>query len=360
MALGQDFSKVWRVSNSGNCAWEPDFALAYVNGNRAEARMGGQPVLVGRRVLPGEVIDLTAYLRAPQTYGTFQGFWQMRDSAGQYFGEVVWVGIQVPDPNPPPPPPPATINPNLRADTNYVNAGQCTNIRWDVDNVSAVYFIDGGNVQGVGGHDTRSVCPYQTTTYTLRVVANGGASSDFPITINVGGGGNAPYSINFWADRTDIDRGQCTTLRWDVQNVNAVYLDNEGVPGVSSREVCPGSSHTYKLKVVKRDGGVGRARGAHQCQDVQPQQNNPKIEEFSVNTNQIRIGQCVNFNWRTRDAAGVNFYRSGMALLQGGPTQGGIQDCPDAPGNYDYTLDAYGAGNVSQTVTVQVSPVQPR
>ena len=81
MAPGQNFSKGWRLQNSGTCAWEADFALAYVNGNRIEAAMGGSAVPVGRTVQPGESVDLYAQLQAPQTYGTFQGFWQMRNSA---------------------------------------------------------------------------------------------------------------------------------------------------------------------------------------------------------------------------------------------------------------------------------------
>ena len=206
MAPGQDFVKSWRVLNNGTCDWAPDYALAYASGNRIEASMGGSAVSVGRTVKPGEMVDLSASLRAPQTYGVFQGFWQMRDTLGQSFGEVVWVGIQVPDPNPPaPPPPPPTqeINPNLRADSNFIAAGQCTTIRWDVDNVSAVYFIDGGNQQGVAGHDARNVCPGSTATFTLRVVDASGGNHEFPITINVSG---APdYSINFWADSTNIN-----------------------------------------------------------------------------------------------------------------------------------------------------------
>ncbi|MFN3981103.1 MAG: transporter substrate-binding domain-containing protein, partial [Caldilinea sp.] len=81
MAPGQPFSKGWRLQNSGTCAWEPDFALAYVNGNRIEAAMGGSAAPVGRQVQPGETVDIYAQLQAPQTYGTFQGFWQMRNSA---------------------------------------------------------------------------------------------------------------------------------------------------------------------------------------------------------------------------------------------------------------------------------------
>ena len=86
---GQDFTKGWRVQNDGTCAWPADFELAYANGNRIEAAMGGSSVKLGRAVQPGEQIDLSVNLRAPQVYGVFQGFWQMRDALGQSFGETV-------------------------------------------------------------------------------------------------------------------------------------------------------------------------------------------------------------------------------------------------------------------------------
>ncbi|HAJ34746.1 MAG TPA: hypothetical protein DCL15_03485 [Chloroflexi bacterium] len=362
MASGQDFVKSWRVLNNGTCDWTPDYVLAYVNGNRIEASMGGSAVAVGRTVKPGEMVDLSVSLRAPQVYGVFQGFWQMRNALGMYFGEVVWVGIQVPDPNPPaPPPPPPTqdINPNLRADSNYIAPGQCTTIRWDVDNVSAVYFIDGGSQQGVGGHDTRNVCPGGSTNYTLRVVDRTGASHDYSITINVTG---APdYSINFWADATNLNGGQCTRLRWDVRNVQAVYLDGEGVAGVSDREVCPSSTRTYTLQVIKYDGGQEARQVTINVSNPQPPPAQlPVIRRFKVSSNQIPRGQCVSFEWRTDNAQGVNLLRNGGAVVAGGPGNGSAQDCPDAVGLYEYKLVAYGVGQTEQSLTVNVIGPQPR
>ncbi|GIK73622.1 MAG: hypothetical protein BroJett021_26100 [Chloroflexota bacterium] len=361
MAPGQQFSKGWRLQNSGTCAWEPDFALAYVNGNRIEAAMGGSAVPVGRTVQPGETVDIYAQLQAPQTYGTFQGFWQMRNSAHQYFGEVTWVGIQVPDPNPPPPPPPAEVNPNLRADADWISAGQCTTIRWDVDNVAAVYFVEGGNAQGVGGHDARNVCPGGTTTYVLRVTRQDGGVQEFPITINVSG---APdYSINFWADNYSIDGGQCTALRWDVRNVREVYLDNEGVPGVSARDVCPGGTQTYTLRVIKYDGGEDSRQVTIEVRYAPPPpppQREPRIERFSVNENRIHMGQCVRLEWRTDDADGVDLIRNGSGI-GGGSGNGEQSDCPGDRGLYEYRLEAYNsAGRTGATVTVEVSGIQPR
>ncbi len=97
--------------------------------------------------------------------------------------------IMVPRPlatNTPPPPTvtptsAAMSGPNLRADKNPIAYGDCTNIKWDVDNVQSVYFEG----QGVGGHDSRQVCPDQTTTYSLLVIASDGSRHPFQITLNV-------------------------------------------------------------------------------------------------------------------------------------------------------------------------------
>lgn len=254
MQPGQSFVKSWRVRNSGNCNWTSDFALVYVSGNRPEAAMGAQPVLVGQTVAPGQTIDLSASLVAPTTYGVFQAFWQMRDNSGKLFGEVVWAGIQVPNPNPPTPipapptPPPAGLNPNLRADSNYIAAGQCTTIRWDVDNVQAVYLIDNGNQQGVGGHDARSVCPQQTTAYTLRVVQSNGVAVDFPITINVSGtppSRPGPSIRKFSVDHNSIGSGQCVNFKWETSDADGVnlYRSNNRIldhgPTKGSKQDCP-------------------------------------------------------------------------------------------------------------------------
>ncbi len=69
---------------------------------------------------------------------------------------------------------------------------------------------------------------------------------------------NAPAApaVNFQADRTTLNPGGCALLSWNVENVAAVYLNGEGVPGQYSRQVCPGSTTTYTLLVVLRDGST--------------------------------------------------------------------------------------------------------
>ena len=168
--------------------------------------------------------------------------------------------------------------------------------------------------------------------------------------------------MNFWADDTDLDAGQCTALRWDVRNVQAVYLDGEGVPGVSARDVCPGQTTTYTLTATKMDGSQDSRQVTIQVWNAQPPANEwPQIEQFSVSSNEIGLGQCVTFNWRTDNADAVNLLRTGTAVLVSGPTNGSIQDCPQSGGLQEYRLDAYSSmGQVSQTVMVNVLTAQPR
>ncbi len=146
MQPGQPFTKGWRVRNSGTCPWDQTYTLGYAGGNSPAAQMGGSAVRVNGTVNPGATYDFKVALTAPQAPGVYQGFWTMRNWENDAFGDRVWVGIQVP--GPPTPPPPPTPVPgaeiNYWVDNNYVQAGQCTTIHWDVKNVSAVYFYQQG------------------------------------------------------------------------------------------------------------------------------------------------------------------------------------------------------------------------
>jgi 4-amino-4-deoxy-L-arabinose transferase-like glycosyltransferase len=65
-----------------------------------------------------------------------------------------------------------------------------------------------------------------------------------------------PPSIQFWAGDEALSSGACTRLSWSVENVREVYLNDQGVIGQDSREVCPSSTASYELKVVHLDGSV--------------------------------------------------------------------------------------------------------
>ncbi len=58
-------------------------------------------------------------------------------------------------------------------------------------------------------------------------------------------------SINFYIASTD---GGCSTLAWEVSNVQSVYFEGAGVAGTGSQDVCPLLPTTYTLTVNKLDG----------------------------------------------------------------------------------------------------------
>lgn len=69
--------------------------------------------------------------------------------------------------------------------------------------------------------------------------------------------------LNFWVDRSTINSGECTTLRWSVANIRAVWVypvgeDFRNFPatGDGSRSVCPQQTTTYEMRVELVDGSI--------------------------------------------------------------------------------------------------------
>jgi uncharacterized protein YraI len=159
-----------------------------------------------------------------------------------------------------PAPPAPTITPQpgiiFWADVLTVAAGQCTVLRWSVTNVASVYFNDGGASTGVDKQGSRTVCPILTSLYQLQVLRNDGVLVQPGLTITVNGA-PAP-DISFWASSTLIDSGQCVSLYWNVDNVQAVYFNtgsgDQGVIGHASMAQCPASTTTYSLRAVLANG----------------------------------------------------------------------------------------------------------
>jgi len=99
---GNSFTKTWRLQNAGTCAWTPSYALVFVSGSQ----MGGPSVLaLPGYVNPGQTVDLSVNLTAPDTDGHYRGYWKLRNPAGAVFGigqladTAFWVDINVKGPS---------------------------------------------------------------------------------------------------------------------------------------------------------------------------------------------------------------------------------------------------------------------
>jgi hypothetical protein len=98
---GNSFLKIWTLENAGSCTWTTAYKLTFFGGEL----MGASPEIgLQTSVLPGGSVDLAIDLIAPTSPGTYQGFWRLRNTEGDYFGigpsgdQSFWVKIIVPAP----------------------------------------------------------------------------------------------------------------------------------------------------------------------------------------------------------------------------------------------------------------------
>ncbi len=63
-----------------------------------------------------------------------------------------------------------------------------------------------------------------------------------------------PAGITFTADPSTITAGECSMLRWKVENVSEVFLENAAVDPEGSRRDCPPRTVSRTLRVTTLDG----------------------------------------------------------------------------------------------------------
>jgi hypothetical protein len=93
LAPGEVYVKTWEVLNSGSCAWATNYYLTYLSGDL----MDGSDTTIGQYVAAGELAEISVELTAPESEGTYTGYWILADSGGTAFGTYVYVQIVVSD-----------------------------------------------------------------------------------------------------------------------------------------------------------------------------------------------------------------------------------------------------------------------
>ncbi len=97
-APGATFNKTWRLKNVGACTWTTAYQLVFYSGTQ----MGGPAALnFPTSVAPGQTVDLTVSLIAPNAAGSYRGYWMFKNASGALFGigalanKPWWVDIKV-------------------------------------------------------------------------------------------------------------------------------------------------------------------------------------------------------------------------------------------------------------------------
>ena len=165
-SAGQTYNKIWKLSNTGTCAWGTGYQLVFISGEA----MTSSTVVSVPATAPGATADILVPMTAPATAGDHTGSWRMRSADGAIFGQTVVVKITIPGAPPPAPPSSGCSgNPVIASFTvasATITAGSSTTLNWGaVTNADSVE-IDHG-IGGVPAPGSTSVSPGSTTTYTM-------------------------------------------------------------------------------------------------------------------------------------------------------------------------------------------------
>jgi hypothetical protein len=91
LAPGETFVKTWTLKNTGFCMWKAGFKLIFFEGDS----MSGLDTEIGKTIASGRQANISIELTAPNSEGTYTGYWILSDDYGNPFGMPFYVQITV-------------------------------------------------------------------------------------------------------------------------------------------------------------------------------------------------------------------------------------------------------------------------
>jgi hypothetical protein len=92
------FTKTWRFVNVGTCTWVTSYRFTFISGDQMGAP---DSIELPKIVTPGENVDISIDLTAPDSPGVYKGIWSFEDTGGRQFGlgpastGEIWVQVRV-------------------------------------------------------------------------------------------------------------------------------------------------------------------------------------------------------------------------------------------------------------------------
>lgn len=204
-----------------------------------------------------------------------------------------------------------------------LSPGSCTYLNWEVENSRKVTL----NGVTVNPYDSSYVCPVETTTYVLSATGHDGSVINRTVTIYMEEA--PPAEIAFWADEYTLSTGECTYLRWQIDNIDDewVYLDSIPKNGSSGEEaVCLDETTTFELCATGSDS-------EYRCQQV-----TVEVIDVSYQADRYSLfrGECTDISWDVPQASGGEIWWDGYYL----PSTDSYQVCPDTTQTFEmcYTI----------------------
>jgi len=192
---GESFTKTWQLKNTGTATWTPAYTLVFMSGNQMGASMS---VPLPKNVPPGETVDASVSMTAPNQAGNYFGFWMIRNTSQKNFGvgptsdQPFYVEINVQGGGGQGTPS-ATLPPGT-------SGNSVTNVSIAVDNPA---------FEGSCPHTFNFIAKFTLTrpaTVTYRLEAETGFPLDLPAPIT-GGLDAGTYTLNYALEFSDVVSG---------------------------------------------------------------------------------------------------------------------------------------------------------
>jgi hypothetical protein len=96
-APGTSFTKTWRLRNAGTCTWTTAYRVVFDSGDSMSAPAS---VNLPHNVLPGDTVDVSVSMLAPNEQRSYTGYWKMENASGTRFGtgdgnKAFWLKVVV-------------------------------------------------------------------------------------------------------------------------------------------------------------------------------------------------------------------------------------------------------------------------
>jgi len=98
LTRGQNFTKTWKVQNTGTCEWLYLYSLVLIGGDP----FGAGPTRISKLVAVGDWSEVSINMDAPKQGGTYTSYWRMADADGNLFGSTLAVSFVVTEATPTP------------------------------------------------------------------------------------------------------------------------------------------------------------------------------------------------------------------------------------------------------------------
>ncbi len=95
--VNANFTKTWRLKNTGSCSWTSGYRIIFESGDKMGAL--DETVLTSGSIPPGATADISVPLKAPSTEGNYRGYFRLRSPDSVVFGingdanDAFWVDI---------------------------------------------------------------------------------------------------------------------------------------------------------------------------------------------------------------------------------------------------------------------------